>query len=81
MQKKVKAFAYLGEKLHHEVRINLPSQVSKQTVLEEVKQQFPQFKQEIDECSVAINQSFAGEETYAVTEIDEIALIPPVSGG
>ncbi|HLQ40416.1 MAG TPA: MoaD/ThiS family protein [Tetragenococcus sp.] len=81
MEKKIKAFAYLGEKLQHEVQVDLPLQVSKAIILDKLQKQFPQFKQEIDECSVAINQGFAGEEIYSVTEIDEIALIPPVSGG
>ncbi|MCO8287370.1 MoaD/ThiS family protein [Tetragenococcus halophilus] len=81
MQAKIKAFAYLGEKLNHEVIVDLPLKVTKITVLEAIKQQFPQYKAEITECSVAINQSFIGKESYVMSDIAEIALIPPVSGG
>ena len=34
----------------------------------------------IDACAVAVNQAFV-QKTYALKDGDEVAIIPPVSGG
>lgn len=60
-----------------EVEINQVSDV--QTVLEQLKTDFPKLK-EIKSLLIAVNSEYA-EADLMLTENDEIALIPPVSGG
>ncbi len=50
-----------------------------QTVLGKLKEDFPKLK-EIKSLLVAVNSEYA-EGDLLLTETDEIALIPPVSGG
>ena len=50
-----------------------------QTVLSKLKKEFPKLK-EIKSLMVAVNSEYA-EGDLLLTEQDEIALIPPVSGG
>lgn len=50
-----------------------------QTVLSKLKLEFPKLK-EIKSLMVAVNSEYA-EGDLLLTEQDEIALIPPVSGG
>ncbi|MGM0212700.1 MoaD/ThiS family protein [Enterococcus sp. AZ109] len=81
MSHSVKLFAYLAEQLGSQVTIELPELVTKQTIVALLIEQFPKSKNEISGCNVAINQSFINQECFNVEEINEIALIPPVSGG
>lgn len=60
-----------------EVEINQVADV--QTVLEQLKTDFPKLK-EIKSLLIAVNSEYA-EADLMLTENDEIALIPPVSGG
>lgn len=60
-----------------EVEINQVSDV--QTVLEQLKTDFPKLK-DIKSLLIAVNSEYA-EADLMLTENDEIALIPPVSGG
>ena len=50
-----------------------------QTVLSKLKKEFPKLK-EVKSLMVAVNSEYA-EGDLLLTEQDEIALIPPVSGG
>jgi molybdopterin converting factor subunit 1 len=43
-------------------------------------EQFPDAAQTLSSCFFAVNQAYASEEAF-LAESDEIALIPPVSGG
>jgi MoaE-MoaD fusion protein len=43
-------------------------------------QQFPAASQTLNTCFLAVNQAYASDDTQ-LAESDEIALIPPVSGG
>jgi molybdopterin converting factor subunit 1 len=49
-------------------------------VLAQYQSRIPQLKQAIPSLAVAVNQQYAGPETR-LNENDEIALLPPVSGG
>lgn len=60
-----------------EVEINQVADV--QTVLEQLKTDFPKLK-DIKSLLIAVNSEYA-EADLMLTENDEIALIPPVSGG
>ncbi|HJV44905.1 MAG TPA: molybdopterin converting factor subunit 1 [Bacillota bacterium] len=63
--------------------ILLPVEMGKATV-QEIKQwigdQFPQTKDILMKSMCAVNQNYARED-QVVTDQDEIAFIPPVSGG
>lgn len=60
-----------------EVEINQVADV--QTVLEQLKTDFPKLK-DIKSLLIAVNSEYA-EADVILSENDEIALIPPVSGG
>jgi molybdopterin converting factor subunit 1 len=60
-----------------EVEMGQPSDV--QAVLEKLKNDFPKL-QEIKSLMIAVNSDYA-EADLLLNEKDEIALIPPVSGG
>ena len=81
MKQSIKLFAYLAEQLGAEAEIQLPALIGKQIILENVAEAFPAAKPEIMECNVAINQAFVSTEEYHLESVEEIALIPPVSGG
>jgi molybdopterin synthase sulfur carrier subunit len=59
-----------------QVEINGSSVEKLKTILEE---RFPKLKQ-IASYMVAVNNEYAGDETM-ISDRDEIAVIPPVSGG
>lgn len=77
----IKCFAYLAESLGPVIQVALPEEISKEIILTAVAQAFPIYKEDIASCSVAVNQQFLNDETLALAEAAEIALIPPVSGG
>jgi molybdopterin converting factor subunit 1 len=60
-----------------EIEMSQPSEV--QAVLGKLRSNFPKL-QEIKSLLVAVNSDYA-EEDLLLNEKDEIALIPPVSGG
>ncbi|MES2519640.1 MAG: MoaD/ThiS family protein [Bacteroidota bacterium] len=60
-----------------ELEINQVADV--QTVLEQLKTDFPKLK-DIKSLLIAVNSEYA-EANLILSENDEIALIPPVSGG
>jgi molybdopterin converting factor subunit 1 len=63
--------------------VTLPLSAERATV-EDVKnmliQEFPNIKELLSKSMAAVNQEYADESTV-VNESDEIAFIPPVSGG
>lgn len=81
MVKTIKLFAYLQESIGKEVSVCLSDPVSRQDILNTLIEQFPLLKNELVTCNVAINHAFVTNESFKLQEIDEIALIPPVSGG
>lgn len=77
---KVLLFAGIAEAIgQHSLTIPL-----KKASVKELKnyliEKYPQVESSVERAMVAVNQEFAEEETI-VTETDEVALIPPVSGG
>lgn len=46
-----------------------------------IKSAFPSAADLVDVCLVAVNQCYVGEEEVKLRDGDEVALIPPVSGG
>ena len=62
-------------KLTHEV----PDAATVPQLIESLKQRYPAF-QDLDSMMVAVNNEY-GQPNQLLHEDDEIALIPPVSGG
>ncbi|MFD1319149.1 MoaD/ThiS family protein [Loigolactobacillus zhaoyuanensis] len=78
----VKLFAILAEQIgHSEVQLTLTAPITAAAVKTALRAQYPQTASVLADCLVAINQTFVSEEQFAPSEVTEIALIPPVSGG
>lgn len=82
MEQKIKAFAYLKEQLGEVLTMDLPATVTAKDILEKVALDYPQLAGEIKLSQVALRQCFMVEDqVYTLAANEEIALIPPVSGG
>jgi len=78
---KIIFFAALRERLGtHEMNfeISFPSPCGK--VLAHLGRSFPQLAPFLSSCMIAVNGSYA-EPSDTLSEGDELALLPPVSGG
>ena len=76
---KVKCFAWAFEVTgSEEIEIKESAKVS--DLRECLSQKYPQFSGRMESIAVSINQEFAGEGSI-ISASDEIALIPPISGG
>ena len=62
-----------------EVELTAPDSQSVAGLMEQLRTQYPQLR-ELTSCAVAVNSEYAPDD-YQLHERDEIALIPPVSGG
>jgi molybdopterin synthase sulfur carrier subunit len=62
-----------------EVELTAPDTQSVGGLMEQLRTQYPQLG-ELTSFAVAVNNEYAPDE-YELHERDEIALIPPVSGG
>jgi MoaE-MoaD fusion protein len=60
--------------------LELPEPASVADVLAHYQARVPRFKQSLPSLAVAVNQQYAGPETKLKLD-DEVALLPPVSGG
>jgi molybdopterin converting factor subunit 1 len=78
---KIWVFAGLAEALgESSITIDLTLPVKVADVRSALGEQYPEAKSALQLCFAAVNQKFANEETV-IYDGDEIALIPPVSGG
>jgi molybdopterin synthase catalytic subunit len=78
---RVRAFALLREALGAgELAVTLPAGADVATLLAQLAQDFPDAKLSERRFTTAINRSYAPPETM-LSNGDEVALIPPVSGG
>ena len=81
MQIKVKLFAALKEMAGwSETILDLPGQVSCSEVLLRLQNEIPDLVSILDSCFVAVNGRCADKNVYVSAE-DEVAILPPVSGG
>jgi molybdopterin converting factor subunit 1 len=81
MQVNVLLFAALAERANRRastVRLEEPATVS--TLLEEIGRQHPELTDLLPHCFVSVNQEYAHAGTK-IQDGDEIAILPPVSGG
>jgi MoaE-MoaD fusion protein len=60
--------------------IDLPEEASVREVLAYYESQIPRLKESLPSLALAVNQQYAGPDTL-LRENDEVALLPPVSGG
>lgn len=65
----------------HQIEISFPaSQITVQDLISTFREQYPAGKSLLNESFIAVNFEYASNDTV-VSESDEIAVIPPVSGG
>ncbi|WP_282800954.1 MoaD/ThiS family protein [Secundilactobacillus kimchicus] len=81
MQLKVKLFAMLREQLGETVTLNLSDKATAEAVKPALIERFPAAKPILETARLAINQDFVADEAMTLAPGDEVALIPPVSGG
>jgi MoaE-MoaD fusion protein len=60
--------------------LDLPESASVADVLAHYQERIPRFKDSLPSLAVAVNQQYAGPQAKLKTD-DEVALLPPVSGG
>ena len=60
--------------------LNLPKTTTVRKLLRILKNQYPSLAPSVVDIMVAVNAEYSGEDTV-LSEGDEVALIPPVSGG
>lgn len=60
--------------------IELPEGASVRDVLKKYESQIPRLKESLPSLALAVNQQYAGPDTILKSD-DEVALLPPVSGG
>lgn len=81
MKIKVKLFAVLREKVGDSVVImDVPKFSTVADVVNELKVKYPMLDPFVDHVMFAVNTEYV-QDTYQIKNSDEIALIPPVSGG
>ena len=81
MEVTVRLFAGYREKAGTaEVELDLPDGATIGYLAREVVRLFPKITRDPSKLVMAVNQEYR-EHTYALSNGDEVALIPPVSGG
>mgnify|MGYP001038463078 CR=1 FL=1 len=74
-------FAGLAEKANQrEIRLTLPEQATVRDLLQAVAEQHPALSPLLNSCFVSVNREYATPDRV-ISASDEIALLPPVSGG
>lgn len=81
MQLHVKLFAMLQEQLGDVIVVSVPEQPTADQIKQAIADASPNLRQVIDTARIAVNQEFTASGPLAVGTDDEVALIPPVSGG
>lgn len=81
MQIGVRVFAILKERLgREELRVELPEGASVGALLVKLEESFPALGPYLERCMVSVNQNYEAKGAV-IREGDEVALLPPVSGG
>jgi MoaE-MoaD fusion protein len=74
-------FARLRDEIgESQIRITVPEVCTASQLVDLLQTLYPQVSGLLTRCRLAINQDFAREDQL-LQESDELALIPPVSGG
>jgi len=78
---KVKCFAWAYEVTgSDEIEVEMKESAKVSDLREILSQKFPEFSGRMESIAVSINQEFVGEGAI-ISSSDEVALIPPISGG
>ena len=81
MQIKVKLFAILREITgQNEINLEVSSEISCGEILSRLQEGNPSLFPLLERCFVALNGRYVDKEVI-VSEEDEVAVLPPVSGG
>ena len=77
----IKLFASLRQKMNsNEIKINIQNEITVSQLKLEILKTFPNFKKWNIPFFVAVNHKYA-TDSVVIGVNDEVALIPPVSGG
>jgi molybdopterin converting factor subunit 1 len=77
---KVLLFAGIAEKLGQQQIVVEQHDITVQYLREWLTEQYPAIAFDIERAMVAVNEEFAEDQTMLKMD-DEVAIIPPVSGG
>ncbi|MFT8823331.1 MULTISPECIES: MoaD/ThiS family protein [Liquorilactobacillus] len=77
----IKLFAMIRDQLGENIQVELPEVITEQVLKQIISQNYPQVETIIRNSRFAIDCQFMGTELHHLTESNEIAIIPPVSGG
>lgn len=81
MQVKVRCFAWAREVTgEDEVELEIPEGATVTDLRAALGEKYPPFAKRMESIAVSVNQEFAGER-QGISAGDELALIPPISGG
>jgi len=80
MRVKVLAFAGLKQELGAERRVELPENATVKTLLDKLAEEHPQLKAQLEVTAVAVGDHLV-ERDHKLHDGEEVALLPPVSGG
>ncbi|AUM66593.1 molybdopterin converting factor subunit 1 [Brevibacillus laterosporus] len=81
MQVTLLLFAGLAERAgQNSIQIELPDSSTVQDLLDKLPHEYPALKELLSSCFVSVNQEYADHHTI-IKENDEVAILPPVSGG
>ena len=81
MQLHVKLFAMLQEQLGDIIVVSVPERPTADQIKQAIADASPNLRQVIGTARLAVNQEFTAGGPLDIGTDDEIALIPPVSGG
>ena len=81
MELTIKLFAMLAEQIGPTVTVTVSTPATAAMVKPALSQRTPALKAVINNARIAVNQEFIADDRQVLHSTDEIALIPPVSGG
>lgn len=81
MEINVKLFAFLQDQLGPSITLDVANPIRVDDLLKQISQRAPQLKSTLANSRIAINQEFVNADIITLEADDEIAIIPPVSGG
>lgn len=65
-----------------EVELELPSDATNLLVMQMLLERWPELQEVVTTCVLALNHEYISNgETHQLKEGDELAVIPPISGG
>lgn len=81
MQVRLKCFAWAREVTgQDEIEVICPEDATVGDLREVLAEKYPAFAERMESIAVSVNQEFSGDGVQIAPK-DEVALIPPISGG